>query len=293
MEAARTRRGSRHHRPARGRCRLDPRLRLRAVHRRHAVLYRLHGHEEVRRAVPQAAKPNTARASRRRSCWSRWPPRARRSTAASRRRSRRRRRRRIVVVPAKRAGPIRRPMAMGKLADGFAGDGAMTKHRSQCQDRPVWVPAFAGTIIGRSTPFRLPARSALTRRCCCLANLTATVGLAGSRGRRRRRCQRGLRSAAEISDYTADAGHETSMMKHGDNAAVAPASIRVRGSRDETRLLPASTIRRIFALFFQPDQLVRELRAHRLRHFKSEQEAAGHGVADRALEVAELPEIRI
>ena len=39
---------------ARGRCRLDPGLRLRAVHRRHAVLYRLHGHEEVRRALPQA-----------------------------------------------------------------------------------------------------------------------------------------------------------------------------------------------------------------------------------------------
>ena len=85
--------GSRHHRSARGGCRLDPRLRLRAVHRRHAVLYRLHGHEEVRRAVPQAAKPNTARASRRRSCWRRWPPRARPSTAASRRRRSPRRRR--------------------------------------------------------------------------------------------------------------------------------------------------------------------------------------------------------
>src|SRR5581483_3504002 len=44
---------SRHRRSARGRCRLDPRLRLCAVHRRHAVLYRLHGNEEVRRAVPQ------------------------------------------------------------------------------------------------------------------------------------------------------------------------------------------------------------------------------------------------
>ena len=46
--------GSRHHRHARGRRRLDPRLRLCAVHRRHAVLYRLHGHQEVRRALPQA-----------------------------------------------------------------------------------------------------------------------------------------------------------------------------------------------------------------------------------------------
>ncbi len=46
--------GSRHHRYARGRRRLDPGLRLCAVHRRHAVLYRLHGDEEIRRAVPQA-----------------------------------------------------------------------------------------------------------------------------------------------------------------------------------------------------------------------------------------------
>src|ERR1700716_3602085 len=45
---------SRHHRYTRGRRRLDPRLRLCAVHRRHAVLYRLHGHEKVRRAVPEA-----------------------------------------------------------------------------------------------------------------------------------------------------------------------------------------------------------------------------------------------
>ena len=35
--------GGRGHRSARGRCRLDPRLRLRAVHRRHAVLHRRHG----------------------------------------------------------------------------------------------------------------------------------------------------------------------------------------------------------------------------------------------------------
>ena len=47
-------RGSRHHRPARGGRRLDPGLRLCPVHRRHAVLYRLHGRAEVRGAVPQA-----------------------------------------------------------------------------------------------------------------------------------------------------------------------------------------------------------------------------------------------
>ena len=78
--------GSRHHRHARGRCRLDPRLRLRAVHRRHAVLYRLHGHAKSSSSFATSWKPNTARASRRRNCWTTWRPRARRSTAASRRR---------------------------------------------------------------------------------------------------------------------------------------------------------------------------------------------------------------
>ena len=42
-------RGEGAHRRARGRCRLDPRLRLPALHRRHAVLYRLHGREDLRR----------------------------------------------------------------------------------------------------------------------------------------------------------------------------------------------------------------------------------------------------
>jgi 3-hydroxyacyl-CoA dehydrogenase/enoyl-CoA hydratase/3-hydroxybutyryl-CoA epimerase len=45
------RHGGRHrHRPARGRCRLHPRLRLRPLHRRHAVLHRRHGRGELRRA---------------------------------------------------------------------------------------------------------------------------------------------------------------------------------------------------------------------------------------------------
>ena len=78
-------RGEGGHRRARGRCRLDPRLGLCALFRRHAVLHRHDGHEEVRRAVPHSSKRNTARALRRRSCWSRWPRRARPSTAASRR----------------------------------------------------------------------------------------------------------------------------------------------------------------------------------------------------------------
>ena len=46
-------RGGRAHRRARGRCRLDPRLRLRAVHRRHAVLYRHDGREALRRTLCQ------------------------------------------------------------------------------------------------------------------------------------------------------------------------------------------------------------------------------------------------
>ena len=49
-------RGERAHRRARGRCRLDPRLRLCAVLRRHAVLDRHDGDEEIRRAVPQAGE---------------------------------------------------------------------------------------------------------------------------------------------------------------------------------------------------------------------------------------------
>ena len=47
-------RGGRPHRRARGRCRLDPGLRLCAVLRRHAVLHRHDGHQEIRRAVPAA-----------------------------------------------------------------------------------------------------------------------------------------------------------------------------------------------------------------------------------------------
>ena len=57
---------------ARGRCRLDPRLRLCAVHRRHAVLYRLHGHAKSSSSSATSSRPNTARASRRRNCWKTW-----------------------------------------------------------------------------------------------------------------------------------------------------------------------------------------------------------------------------
>ena len=85
-------RGGRAHRRARGRCRLDPRVRLRAVFGRDALLHRHDGHEEVRRAVPAARARNTASASSRTSCSSRWRPRARASIRASRRSGRRQRR---------------------------------------------------------------------------------------------------------------------------------------------------------------------------------------------------------
>ena len=49
-------RGRRGHRRARSRCRLDPRLRLCAVHRRHHFLYRRHGHQGLRRSVQRAGE---------------------------------------------------------------------------------------------------------------------------------------------------------------------------------------------------------------------------------------------
>ena len=63
-----------HHRRARGRCRLDPRLRLCAVLRRHAVLYRHDGHEAFRRAVPAAGEEVRRALRTHRSCCSTWPP---------------------------------------------------------------------------------------------------------------------------------------------------------------------------------------------------------------------------
>ena len=78
-------RGGRRHRPARGRCRLDPRLRLRAVHGRHAVLYRHDGDEDfvalcekLEKKFGERFKPSTLLLD--------MAARARPSTAASRRR---------------------------------------------------------------------------------------------------------------------------------------------------------------------------------------------------------------
>ena len=56
LEAARMLRGKGADRRARGRRRLDPRLRLCAVLRRHAVLDRHDGHEEIRRALQEAGE---------------------------------------------------------------------------------------------------------------------------------------------------------------------------------------------------------------------------------------------
>ena len=54
LEIGALHRGRRRHRRPRGRCRLDPRLRLRAVLRRHHLLYRRHGHQGLRRTLRQA-----------------------------------------------------------------------------------------------------------------------------------------------------------------------------------------------------------------------------------------------
>ena len=52
-------------------------------HRRRAVLHRRHRREEVRQDRQGACRRNTAPSSRRRSCCSTWPRRARPSTSAS------------------------------------------------------------------------------------------------------------------------------------------------------------------------------------------------------------------
>ncbi len=57
--------GKRRHRPARGRCRLDPRLRLRAVHRRRAVVHRRRSAQRRLSRAPRRWRPNTAHALRR------------------------------------------------------------------------------------------------------------------------------------------------------------------------------------------------------------------------------------
>ena len=69
-------RGRRPHRRPRSRSRLDPRLRLRALHRRHAVLHRLHGRGRIRRRSAIASPRSTANASSRTGCSAGWRRRA-------------------------------------------------------------------------------------------------------------------------------------------------------------------------------------------------------------------------
>ena len=87
--------GSRDHRSARGGRRLDPRA---SASRPTPAARCPTSTSWARRISSRSAtswKRSTARASRRRSCWKRWPPRARPSTAALRRR----RRRLLLTVP--------------------------------------------------------------------------------------------------------------------------------------------------------------------------------------------------
>src|SRR5665213_719277 len=65
----------------------------------------------------------------------------------------------------------------------------------------------------------------------------------------------------------------------------------MRTCRDDARLLPGVRDAGILLLLFQPGKLACEFLAHRRRHGEFEQEAALGGVADEALELAEITEI--
>ena len=184
--------GSRHHRHARGRRRLDPRLRLCA--RSPAARCPI-STSWARRSSSSSAtswKPNTARASRRRSCWKRWRPRARPSTAASRRRSRPPRRRRSKRAIARRSADAgthshRTPI----VADGVgvsmpsvhraSGTDAATTKRAGSSIRPFDLFAIRKALTPPSSGLpwsALPAPSAARRRGPC-----RPAGSASPRGR--------------------------------------------------------------------------------------------------------------
>ncbi len=74
-------------RRARGRCRLDPRLRFRALYRRHALLYRLHGRSLTSSPCATGWRASTVPASSRIGCCATWRRRARPSMAAFRRKA--------------------------------------------------------------------------------------------------------------------------------------------------------------------------------------------------------------
>src|SRR5258708_34197074 len=76
------------------------------------------------------------------------------------------------------------------------------------------------------------------------------------------------------------------------NGAIGECQGGLRSFWNETRILPGiADAEGILGLFLQPDELFREPGAHRLGHLEFEQETARRRVADRALEVAEVPEI--
>ena len=100
-------RGGRPHRHPRGRRGLDPRLRLRAVFRRHAVLHRHDGHGPLRRHVREARRQARAALCAVEAAASRWPRRTKPSTAASPRAPATRRRDCLSVVARTERSVIR------------------------------------------------------------------------------------------------------------------------------------------------------------------------------------------
>ena len=111
-------RGGRAHRRARGRCRFDPRLRLRAVFGRHALLHRHDGREEVRRAV-RAARAEVRRALQAEQAAGRDGGQGRELLRALCARSGRRRRRNPRSAHARASG---HPVLYAELGPRFRGD---------------------------------------------------------------------------------------------------------------------------------------------------------------------------
>jgi hypothetical protein len=160
VEAARCYRGGRDHRPARGRCRLDPRLRLRALDRRPDQPDRRHRPGQgLRRGLRRAWLRSTASASRRRSCCARWPPRARPSTAASA--SRRRRRLKPLAIADKREGPAATP---GLFVLSRTATLAPYRPPTHIQRRSAWRN-HEPTAIAIGT-WRRPSRPGWSNRRC-------------------------------------------------------------------------------------------------------------------------------
>ena len=76
------------------------------------------------------------------------------------------------------------------------------------------------------------------------------------------------------------------------NGAIGECQGGLRGFWNEARILPGfADAEGILGLLLQPDELFREPGAHRSGHIEFEQETACRRVADRAFEVAEVPEI--